>query len=131
MSTSTTIGPSIATDTARSFAGATDAALRALQLPYLVLGRDGRIGDADLSPYNLATAIKPGAPLDSVLSIPVETLIDAARFDRPKPLPALLYTATTPTLVLAQPVRSADALVILILSLDALQDAEKQKFEQI
>lgn len=130
MSTSTTVDPSIAADAARTFASAGHSALRALPLPYLLLGRDGRIGDADLSPYNLATAIKPGASLDTALSIPLETLIDAARSDRPKPLPALLYTATTPTLVLAQPVRLADGLLVLIVSLAALQTAEEQKFEQ-
>jgi PAS domain-containing protein len=129
MSTSTTADPSIAAN-ARASAGAGHSALRALPLPYLLLGHDGRVGDADLSPYNPATTIKPGVSLDTALSIPFETLIDAARSDRPKPLPALLYTETMPTLVLAQPVRLADGLLVLIISLDALQAAEQQKFER-
>lgn len=130
MSTSTTFDPSFAADAARPFDSAGGSALRALPLPYLVLGQDGRVAEADLSPYHLATAIEPGASLHNALSIPLDTLIAAARSDRPKPLPALLYTATTPTLVLAQPVRQADGLLVLIISLEALQAAEKQKFEQ-
>ncbi len=130
MSTSTIVDPSFAADAARPFESAGRSVLGALPLPYLVLGRDGRVTEADLSPYHLATAIEPGASLDTALSIPFDTLIAVARSDRPKPLPALLYTATTPTLVLAQPVRQADGLLVLIISLEALQAAEKQKFEQ-
>lgn len=130
MSTSTTADPTSVTDDPRALTGARHAAPGTIPLPFVLLGHDGRVGDADLSPYDFATAIRPGAPLETLLSIPFEALVEAAQSDRPKPLPALLHTAPTPTLVLVQPVRRADGLLLLIVSLDALQAAERQKFEQ-
>src|SRR5262245_946399 len=133
MPTSEPAHPAIATDPAARLALSTVAAdsptLRALSVPYLTLGHDGPIRNANPPAQSLAAGIESGAPLGGVLSVPLETLFAAAEAELPRPPPALLRTATRPSLVLAQPVRVADGLLVLIISLDAVQQAEERKFE--
>jgi PAS domain-containing protein len=104
------------------------AALSSLAIPILLLGRDGRIRAVSAPARTLVPAAEVDAPLAAALSVPLEELFAAAESAPPRSLPALLRTAAEPILVLVQPMPVADGLLLLIVSLDAVRNAEERRF---